>query len=130
PIPSLGAWRLIGSGAVLLAIPEKAGALAFRVRWLTGSLEWQIGPLPEANAWSVDCLDAGTGILVQRLNLDPEALPIRRMADSRPRSLFPLGCLARDAAAAPGPTVVHDRLGLILALGNQVKVLGMDAPSD
>src|SRR5262249_56441040 len=129
PLPDGGAWRLLRPGGALLAWKERAAGLRFGFRWLVGSVQWRVGPLPHGQAWSVACLDPGTGNLVQRLDLEPESLPLaREHAWPSAGPTWPAVELDRDDEGAPGPAVVPDRGGLVVAVGNRVKVLGPGGP--
>ncbi len=127
-LPGEGTWRLQRCGKALLAWLDRSAAIRFRFRWLPGSLQWQVGPLPSASAWEVLCLDAGTGAVAQRLSLDPEWLPRQPTpAWGRGISLMPLAGVDRPTDAVAGPAVVSDRLGLVVAVGNCVKAFSVPA---
>jgi outer membrane protein assembly factor BamB len=135
PLPGEGGWRLTWSGKSLLAWMDRSTAIRFRYRSLVGSLQWRVGPLPGASAWSVSCLDGSTGAPIRRVTLEPEWLPRER--DEKPAgsgrgvrpSVFPLFGVDRDETGSPGPVVVHDRRGLVVAIGNRVKILANGSSS-
>ena len=92
----------------------------FGFRSLLGSLQWSGGGPRDVEA-SVHCHDAASGELIQRINLEVTALVARQKFDPR-RSLLPGLWLHRDPEAV-GPEVRLDASGLIVGVGNQVKVL-------
>jgi hypothetical protein len=111
--------RLVLGGSTLLAFPGIGGGVRFGFRSPLGSLQWTGGTPRDAEV-SVGCYDADGGELVQRINLEAPALVARRTFDPTP-SPFPSVWVRRDAGV--GPEVRIDTGGLIVGVGNGVKVL-------
>ena len=85
-------------------------------------MEWGGAPRDSACRLASAVSDASDGELVQRINLDVTALVARREFDRR-RSLLPgLMWLPSRIATPVGPEVRIDT-GLVVGVGNQVKVL-------
>ena len=106
-----------------MARVERGDALRFRFRWLLGSLQWRMGPLPGEAPAAVELLDARTGMLMQRINLDGPFLHGRAWLEAAQTSVSPSAFLWREAKAAPGVSVWWDGKGLLAGLGNKVKAL-------
>jgi len=120
PLADADRMRLVLSGSTLLAFPGIGHAVRFGFRSPLGTLQWSGGSPRDAEA-SVDCFDAASGELVQRINLDVTALVARRAFDPTP-SLLPAVWVRRDPGAV-GPTVQIDGDRLLVGVGNRVKVL-------
>ena len=112
--------RLVLRGSSLLVYPRIGSGVRFGFRSLLGSLQWSGGSLRDVEDASIQCHDAASGELVQRINLEVTAFVARREFDPR-RSLLPRLWLERDPKAL-GPEVRIDG-GLVIGIGNQVKVL-------
>jgi outer membrane protein assembly factor BamB len=120
-LPEEAAWRLRQAGDTLLAWPRRCNGLAFRLRWLTGSLQWRMGPWPgEQAVVPVLCLDARSGELVQRLNLPLERLA-GRVEPLDGASLLPALDGVQVRGAVPGPVLWFDGRGLVLGLDRLVR---------
>jgi outer membrane protein assembly factor BamB len=116
-------WRLDRAGDTLLAWPAGAPASQFRFRWLLGSVQWQAGPLPGAAGASLSLLEAQTGTLVQRINLEDVSPRLSRRLEARRESVSPSLSLDRVASAAAGIILWRDGKELLVGLGNRVKAL-------
>jgi outer membrane protein assembly factor BamB len=119
PLADADRMRLVLGGSTLLAFPGIGGGVRFGFRSPLGSLQWTGGTPRDAEV-SVGCYDADGGELVQRINLEAPALVARRTFDPTP-SPFPSVWVRRDAGV--GPEVRIDTGGLIVGVGNGVKVL-------
>jgi outer membrane protein assembly factor BamB len=118
-----GTWRLERCGKTILAWLSRSTSVRYRWRSLLGSLQWDVGPLPSAGAWTVHAFDAQTGDSVQRMTIEPESLPREPVTHyARRGTVMPMVGVDRAANGAPGPTVIRDRHGVVVALGNRVKV--------
>jgi hypothetical protein len=122
-----GPWKLARVGETLLAWPKSAPASQFRFRSLLGSLQWQVGPLPGSAGASLSLLDAQTGALVQRINLEDVSPRLRLQLEPGPQGVSPSASLRHAIDTPPGMVLWWDARGLLLALGNRVKSLSTDA---
>jgi hypothetical protein len=122
-----GPWKLARVGETLLAWPKSAPASQFRFRSLLGTLQWQIGPLPGSAGASLSLLDAQTGALVQRINLEDVSGRLRLQLEPGPEGVSPSASLRHAIDTPPGMVLWWDARGLLLALGNRVKSLATDA---
>ena len=110
----------------MLAFARIGSGVRFGFRSPLGSLQWSGGSPRDVEDASVCCLDGATGELTQRINLDVTALVARREFDRR-RGGMPRMWLVRDECAV-GPEVRIDAVGLLVGVGNRVKVLHPRAP--
>ena len=118
--------RLILRGSTLLAFARIGAGIRFGFRSPLGSLQYISGGPRDAEDASLSCFDGATGELMQRINLDVTFFVARREFDRR-RGGMPRLWLVRDENAL-GPEVRIDDVGLIVGVGNQVKVLRSRAP--
>ncbi len=120
-LPADEPWHLCHQGSRLLVWRAGADAVRFHFRWLGAALQWETGPLPHGAGWSLLVFEADKGRLLERLDLDPEAIP-RRPAQTAtvPPTVWPVFGLRQDPAAVPGPLVLRDRLGVVAAVGNRI----------
>jgi hypothetical protein len=126
-LPPSTSWKLAASGETLLAYPARPDSLTFRFRWLAGSVQWRMGPWPDAaGGLSVHCLDARWGELVQRLNVALEHVSLRTGRSSTPRSVVPWAEAGLVPGSVPGLVVSWDRRGLVLGVAGQVRALTME----
>lgn len=124
-----GPWRLRRDGATLLAWPAEAAALRIGFAWLSGSVQYRIPAWQQASAWSLDLIDAGSGELLERINLDRAGRSERVVRGGETfRDLWPRAILRTDGDALPA-TVTVGAPGCRIVLGDRVRVLQSSRPT-
>jgi outer membrane protein assembly factor BamB len=123
-----GKERVGRVGDSLLVWSDRGETLRIGLRWLLGSVQWRVGTWSEARS-SVEILDASTGALVQRINVE-DAFPRSRSLswETGRAAVFPSPLVRREPNESSGMTLWWDSKGLLACLGNKVKALSSLPP--
>jgi outer membrane protein assembly factor BamB len=123
PLSAPGAWKLDRIGETLVARVQRGNGVRFRFRWLAASVQWTVGPLTGDALPCVELIDARTGSLLQRINLEDATLHAQTRLESARSGVWPEAELGQEWGAATGVAVWWDGKALLAGLGNRVKVL-------